>query len=116
MEDLKSYVGKRMAITTNKIAFIVLIVFSLLLSAVLFKAIYADNAENIWFRAFKDGFLLLGGAFTTLIGYYFGSRGGDLALKDAERIGKEAQKLVEEFDEMAPTSSEDAKDVKPINL
>ena len=95
---------------TNVIAYAVLTVFSILLIIVLIKAINSDTNDDKWLSLFKDGFLLLGGAFTTLIGYYFGNRGSEQALANAETIREEAEKLLAEREKDAPTVSEDEDD------
>ena len=102
---------------TNKIAFIILAVFCLFLLIILMNALFLFSSDNWddpekmkyaqnWLSLFKDGFLLLGGALTTLIGYYFGSKGSEAALQSAEKYAKEAEKLVFEMDEAAPTYDE----------
>ena len=79
---------------TNRIAYVILVVFSLYLFIILFKALSLFSPVNMedpkkiehaqkWLSLFKDGFLLLGGALTTLIGYYFGTKGSEAALENA---------------------------------
>ena len=74
------------------------------------------NAKD-WFELFKSGFLILGGGLTTVIGYYFGSRGTDEATASAaaarkaterERQELEAEKLALERakEELSPTIDE----------
>lgn len=105
--------------TTNTIAFIVLIVFCLFLLIILIKSTLACDAENAncnepWLALFKDGFLLLGGALTTLIGYYFGSKGSDQALMTAEQLKEKAEKIANELVQQAPTTDESAPDINPL--
>ena len=116
MEVVKTDNKKNIAQTTNKIAFLVLSIFSTLLLVVLIKAILSEDANTIWFSAFKDGFLLLGGAFTTLIGYYFGSRGGDLAISEAERKEQKAAQIEKQFENIAPTSTENTEGMNQIKF
>ena len=59
-----------------------------------------------WLTLFKDGFLLLGGALTTLIGYYFGTRGSEVIIDKAEKYKEEARKLELTAEESAPTINE----------
>lgn len=108
--------------TTNTIAYIVLTVFCGFLLMILIKSIslYSRPEPDIvsgkeWLTLFKDGFLLLGGAMTTLIGYYFGSKGSDQALMTAEQLKAEAEKIVKEIGKQAPTTDEIAIDIEPIN-
>ena len=114
LEDLKKNTF------TNAIAFAVLGVFSLLLIIVLIKAtqvftcvdVDCNTKEGeIWLSLFKDGFLLLGGAFTTLIGYYFGNRGSEQALANAETVKKEAEKLLAERGKDEPQVTEDEDEI-----
>ena len=116
MDEVKTDDRKNLLQTTNKIAYSVLFIFSFMLLVVLGKAIYADDTSDIWFSTFKDGFLLLGGAFTTLIGYYFGSRGGDLAIKEAERKEQKVEQIEKQFENIAPTTSEKTDGMNQINF
>ena len=48
------------------------------------------QTSQLWFDLFKSGFLILGGGLTTVIGYYFGSRG----IQEAEsRVATAQQEL-----------------------
>jgi len=105
---------------TNIIAYVILAVFSTFLIIILLNALtlYNSDTKDIerikfaekWLDLFKDGFLLLGGALTTLIGYYFGNKGSEAALKTAENYTKEAEKLINELDKAAPTFNEEEND------
>ncbi|MDA0735137.1 MAG: hypothetical protein O2909_09975 [Chloroflexi bacterium] len=44
-------------------------------------------ASGTWFELLKSGFLILGGALSTVIGYYFGSRG----IQEAEANTRQAE-------------------------
>ena len=65
-----------------------------------------------WIQLLKSGFLILGGGLTTIIGYYFGSRGIQEAQDMAEQARARAEEQQREFDEFkrefSPTSDEDA--------
>ncbi|MFQ5641491.1 MAG: hypothetical protein ACE5IR_26235 [bacterium] len=65
-----------------------------------------------WVELLKSGFLILGGGLTTIIGYYFGSRGTQEAQEIAEIARDELQKQFQEFaefkKEFAPTEDEDS--------
>ena len=97
--------------TTKYMAFLLMGLFSLSLFGVLIAAIFEDPINRVWFDLFKNGFLFLGGALTTVIGYYFGSRG----IQEAEMKEREAlkeleilrtqQKIAEE-QRLSPTSEE----------
>ena len=100
----------------NAIALAVLLVFSTLLIIVLVNAIQifkctdptcSDKEGEVWLSLFKDGFLLLGGAFTTLIGYYFGNRGSEQTLANAEAVRKEAEMMLAERELDSPVVNED---------
>jgi len=116
MDGVQSEEKKQISSTTNKIAYSVLAIFSFMLLVVLGKAVYEDNTHDIWFSTFKDGFLLLGGAFTTLIGYYFGSRGGDLAIKEAERKEERVDQIEKQIENMAPNTTETTEGMNQIEL
>ncbi len=107
---------------TNVIAYCILAIFSLFLIVILINSIYLyqqgiDNQSTLehaekWLHVFKDGFLLMGGALTTLIGYYFGNRGSEAALENAENYTKKAEALMSELDKAAPTYDENISDIK----
>jgi|GEM_PF-5952572 len=102
---------------TNVIAYVVLGVFCtflfiiLIKSFLLYSVVNGDDDPNLkyaemWLSLFKDGFLLLGGALTTLIGYYFGNKNSEAALNAAEQYTKEAESLITQLDAAAPTYDE----------
>lgn len=87
--------------TTKCIAFLLLGLYAASLLLVLLAAIIIEDpsSNRVWFDLFKNGFLLLGGALTTVIGYYFGSRGiqeaemsASIAQQEAERRAREAER------------------------
>lgn len=57
-------------------------------------AVSALNNNSEWFNLFKDGFLILAGAITTIIGYYFGSKRTEIIESDLRRVKKEKIKAV----------------------
>ena len=108
-------------LTTN-ITYTVLISFIILLTILLIKSWVAyevdsngNNKGEVWLELFRDGFLILSGILTTLIGYYFGNRGSDAALKQVEEIKKENQKLLEDLSLLSPTNEDQDSGIEPIN-
>lgn len=112
---------------TNVIAYVILGIFCLFLLIILVKALNLYSSTTIandkhvkhaetWLTLFKDGFLLLGGALTTLIGYYFGNKGSEAALNNAEKYNKETQDMLSQLDDAAPTFSEDDSTIKPLDF
>lgn len=121
--NLRETITKANNNATNRIAYVVLAVFCIFLLIILINALFMfstgnwNNPEKMeyaqtWLSLFKDGFLLLGGALTTLIGYYFGTKGSEAALENAEKYTKEAEKLVSELDEAAPTYDENESQIQ----
>ena len=104
--------------TSKTIAYILLSIYGLCLLIVMIAAFKEQPSESsIWFPLFKSGFLLLGGALTTVIGYYFGSRGvqeaeasANIALREAEKakdeLEKERKKAQELQEQLSPTYDE----------
>lgn len=115
-EELKRNLDK---LTTN-ITYIVLIAFILVLIILLIKSWLSfeitDGINNgeVWLGLFRDGFLILSGILTTLIGYYFGNRGSDAALKQIEDVKKENQKLLENLNSLSPTNEDQDSEIEPI--
>lgn len=75
------------------------------------------SQDPFWTDLFKTGFLLIGGAFTTVVGYYFGNAGADdarrqadIATQAARDAEQHANQMVQEANEIgngiAPTDSE----------
>ena len=65
-----------------------------LLGIGLFAALLALQgvaASDTWFELLKSGFLILGGALSTVVGYYFGSRGVQEAEANAKQAEERAQ-------------------------
>ncbi|MDY8135362.1 hypothetical protein [Aquimarina sp. 2201CG5-10] len=121
MENIRDYLSKKNTQTTNAIAYIVLIVFSAFLAFVLYKAASlfsgtpgdkSSEQGQIWLDIFNTGFLLLGGALTTLIGYYFGNKGSEVAQSNAEQLLKEAEEKLKLLDSEAPTTEEEDTDIE----
>jgi len=48
----------------------------------------AGRGSAGWFDLLKSGFLILGGSLSTVVGYYFGSRG----IQEAEAYAREAER------------------------
>jgi hypothetical protein len=106
-------ISKNLNKLTTNITYIVLFGFVLLLLIILITAVFVFDVNSgnetgkEWFALFKDGFLVLSGVLTTLIGYYFGNRGSDLAVQQIERIRDENEKLLSELRSFAPTKDEE---------
>ena len=123
MESIRDYLSKKNNQTTNAIAYIVLFVFSIFLSIILYKAatLFTDDGKMTdsgqkWLEIFNNGFLLLGGALTTLIGYYFGNKGSEIAQSNAEKLLKEAEDKLKRLEQEAPTEEEtDVSGMQAIN-
>ena len=74
-------------------------ILGLMLAGISFAALMSflewrrnDGADDFWAELFKTGFLLIGGAFTSIVGYYFGSAGAEEARAQADRAKAEAEK------------------------
>ena len=80
--------------TSKIIAFILLALYSLALVLIGVVAAMKEDPETsqLWFDLFKSGFLILGGGLTTVIGYYFGSRG----IQEAEARAAAAQQELDQ--------------------
>lgn len=105
--------------TSKHIAYALLASYTLALMLIGIVAAFFKTSPNdeVWLDLFKSGFLILGGGLTTIIGYYFGSRGvqeaeqrGAIALQEAQRANEEAERArarVLELEELqAPTFEE----------
>ncbi len=115
-------------LTAKRIAFGLILLFALSLLAILVTAITKPSGGSLWFELFKEGFLFLSGALTTIIGYYFGSRGTQeaeksaaIALAEANRLKAEAEKERKDIEELqefiedeAPTHDEKSLDNEMI--
>ncbi len=101
--------------TSKYIAFLLLILYSCCLLAVFYAAFNeAPTNGKIWFDLFKSGFLILGGALTTIIGYYFGSRGvqeAEASLNVALREAEKAKEKAEEEKRRADALDEEIKEI-----
>ena len=71
---------------------------------------------NTWVQLLKSGFLILGGALTTITGYYFGSRGTQEAQNIAESAREELEENQKEFTEFkrqfSPTLDENENELE----
>lgn len=82
---------------SKNIAFFLLSLYGVSLIAVFVTAVFKSGEDSkSWLDLFKSGFLLLGGALTTIIGYYFGSRGVQEAQATATLAIREADKAKEQ--------------------
>ena len=64
-----------------------------------------ETSAGAWLDLLKSGFLILGGALSAVVGYYFGSRG----IQEAERRARDVELTVQRrtaLDEEAPTLSD----------
>lgn len=134
--SIREDLAKSITNLTTNITYIVLISFIIILASMLIKAMVdynlAENTETgeVWLSLFKDGFLLLGGVFTTLIGYYFGSKGSDVVIDQYKQVSTQKQKLEGEnkqlaenkdelqknLDRISPTTEADADDVEAFPI
>lgn len=78
--------------TAKMIAYSLISIFFIGLLGTGFVSALNNNSE--WFNLFKDGFLILAGAITTIIGYYFGSKRTEIIESDLRRVKKEKNKAV----------------------
>ncbi len=86
------------AFTTQRIAYILITLYGVALISIGIGAYL--NKDPDWLDLFKSGFLILGGGLSTVIGYYFGSRGTQMAEAGAEQVKKEAASSVAEIREI----------------
>lgn len=117
VEELKRNLDR---LTTNitytvLIAFILVLIILLIKSWVSFEVVEGVNKGEVWLGLFRDGFLILSGILTTLIGYYFGNRGSDTALKQVEEIKKENQRLLEDLGSLSPTNEDQDSAIERIS-
>lgn len=107
---------------TTRITYIVLCGYVVILLVLLVKALSSfsmDGGAQVgeeWLALFKDGFLVLGGILTTLIGYYFGNRGSDVALKQVEETRIENEKILSHLSAMSPTDEDEDAEIESIIL
>jgi len=77
--------------TSRQVAFTLIALFGALLIGTFVASVFLDTTRASQFvEMFKSGFLLLGGAVTTIIGYYFGSRRTQQAQSAAVHAVREA--------------------------
>lgn len=113
--------------TSKTIAYGLIALFSACLISLLFAGVFSasETERTEWREQFKEGFLFLGGALTTVIGYYFGSRGTQEAEANAANARLEAErakqvaeeerkKFIDAQESEAPTFSESALDEIPF--
>lgn len=100
--------------TRNVIAFSILFVFSGLLIALLVVAYHEEKEVNGWLDLFKSGFILLGGAFTTFMGYYFGAKSGENAMEQAYQREKKTIEKEKELVEKEVTVRQQELEIQQI--
>ena len=93
----ESYVSR----TSRHIAFALIGLFALSFLIIGYNASKGTD-NNSWMELFKSGFLLLGGGLTSVIGYYFGSRGTQEAERNTELAREQIELIKREMaEEMA---------------
>ena len=107
---------------TTSITYIVLVSFVVILSLILIKAWIEFTVDEgniktgeVWLDIFKDGFIILSGILTTLIGYYFGSKGNDISLEKYEQVSSKAEEFERELERLSPTNEDITEGIEPIN-
>jgi len=107
---------------TTRITYIILVGFIIVLVLLFIKAWMSyeikdgNNIGQEWLNLFRDGFIILSGVLTTLIGYYFGNRGSESALKQIEEIKKENERLLSNLNSIAPTIESEDAGIEPISF
>jgi hypothetical protein len=114
----KAHAQSTVATTARNIAYGMIAIYGATLIIVGVVAAFKSSQDSqTWMELFKSGFLLLGGALTTIIGYYFGSRGvqeaQELAEKASEELEKQKSELAALREEMAPTTDEEEETLIP---
>jgi hypothetical protein len=106
---------------TKYITYFVLVGFLIILIGILLIALnrYVINEKSEvigkeWFTLFKDGFLILSGVLTTLIGYYFGNRGSDAALSQIQILKEENERILSNLETISPTDETMTDDIEPL--
>ena len=78
---------------SRTIAFLLIGIYGVSLAIIgIVAALKSSPGDEPWLELFKSGFLILGGGLTTVVGYYFGSRG----VQEAQTSADEARKGREE--------------------
>jgi hypothetical protein len=113
--------------TTRYIAYALLASYGAALILIgIVAAFFKESPEEAadWLDLFKSGFLILGGGLTTIIGYYFGSRGAQAAEEGRAQAEQKAQKAKDDAKEveeralrlvepLAPQDVEEGLDLPP---
>lgn len=121
VQEVQDSSATALAKLTSDITRWILRSFLLILLILLIMAIYSflklgdGDGTNQWISLFKDGFLLLSGVLTTLVGYYFGNRGSDIALKQAEKVKQANEQILANLDTMSPTNEDQNAGIEDIN-
>ena len=90
--------------TAKRIAYILLGIYGAALLIIgIIAAIKPATENQTWVELFKSGFLILGGGLTTIIGYYFGSRGVQEAQTSADEARRQRDEAKRERQELATT-------------
>ncbi len=117
-QSLNDILRRNLDRLTTNITYIVLLGFIVVLIILLIKALIEDSGDtaedNLWLQMFRDGFLILSGILTTLIGYYFGNRGSSVAMKQAEELKKQSEELLAGINQEAPTDESQDTGIDPI--
>jgi len=97
--------------TAEKIAIFLIGVFAAILCFIGIVAATKEPAiADGWLDLLKSGFLTLAGALTSVIGYYFGSRGTqqaqEIATKSELELNKQMKELEEFKNRFSPSSNE----------
>ena len=101
--------------TARNLAYSLIAIYALGLVFSAIAAFYSKENSKLWLELFKSGFLLLGGGLTTIIGYYFGSRG----VEEAQEVAQNAKRSYEEresdlstvLEENSPTLDENSLEI-----
>lgn len=103
VENSQVEIESSVARTSKHIAYFLLGLYGVALLAIGLVAAYIEGKDGSdskpWLDLFKSGFLILGGGLTTVIGYYFGSRGEQQAQSNAKMARHEAEKALRELGE-----------------
>lgn len=110
--SLQEHLAQSINRLTTRITYIILISFITMLAFILRKAWVEYKVDKnietaeIWLSIFKDGFLILSGVLTTLIGYYFGSKGSEVVLDQYKEISRKAETLEENLERSSPLNED----------
>ncbi len=84
--------------TSRRIAYGLVIIFALALGVTGIGALIGQGGiAKDWLELFKSGIMLLGGSLSSVVGYYFGSRGVQEAEHSAQITRQEAERISTEL-------------------